>query len=48
LVVVWLYLPWREKRRGVGRQSRAVAWTALVVAVLVVALGPFLTWVLGP
>jgi len=48
LVVVWLYVRWREKRRGVGRQSRAVAWTALVVAVLVVALGPFLTWVLGP
>lgn len=50
LVFVWRYLRERESRRGVGRQSRVVGWTALWVAILflVVGLGYLLTWVLGP
>ncbi len=50
LAFVWLFLRRRESRRGVGRQSRVVGWTALWVAVLflVVGLGYLLTWVLGP
>lgn len=50
LAFVWIFLRQRESRRGVGRQSRVVGWTALWVAVLfiVVGLGYLLTWVLGP
>ena len=50
LAGMWLYLRWRESRRGVGRQSRTVGWTALRAAIilLVVGLGPLLTVVLGP
>jgi hypothetical protein len=47
---MWLYLRWRESRRGAGRQSRTVGWTALWAAIIVfvVGLGPLLTAVLGP
>lgn len=47
---MWLYLRWRESRRGAGRQSRTVGWTALWAAIIlfVVGLGPLLTFVLGP
>ncbi len=50
LIVVWLYLRKRESRRGVGRQSRIVGWTALLVGVLFVGvgLGYILTLILGP
>lgn len=47
---MWLYLRWRESRRGVGRQSRTVGWTALWAAIILLAvgLGPLLIVVLGP
>jgi uncharacterized membrane protein len=50
LAGMWLYLRWRESRRGAGRQSRTVGWTALWAAIIlfVVGLGPLLTVVLGP
>jgi len=50
LAGMWLYLRWRESRRGVGRQSRTVGWTALWAAIILLAvgLGPMLTIVLGP
>jgi hypothetical protein len=50
LAGMWLYLRWRESRRGAGRQSRTVGWTALWAAIIVfvVGLGPLLTAVLGP
>lgn len=50
LAGMWLYLRWRESRRGAGRQSRTVGWTALWAAIILLAvgLGPMLTAVLGP
>ncbi len=50
LLGVWRYLRTRESRRGVGRQSRVVGWTALVVAVLFVdvGIGYLLTLIVGP
>ena len=50
LAGMWLYLRWRESRRGAGRQSRTVGWTALWAAIILfaVGLGPLLTVVLGP
>jgi hypothetical protein len=50
LAGMWLCLRWRESRRGAGRQSRTVGWTALWAAIIVfvVGLGPLLTAVLGP
>ncbi len=48
LVGVWVFLRLRESRRRVGRQSRAVGWAAQWAAVIVVGVGPILTFVVGP